>query len=123
MEIGLKILVNIPLILITIFFGFILHSTGKPYNQVIFTFHKLLSLGFTVFISIILFNFIKDTSLSASFMTYLILCALSVILLFVSGAMLSIDKAFDVMLLVHRISTIVFIICTTALFFYILKNT
>jgi hypothetical protein len=43
----------------TIILGFVLHKTGKPYNNAIFTLHKLVTIGFTLFLALIVIDFLK----------------------------------------------------------------
>lgn len=118
MGITLKVSINLVLSVITILLGFILHRSGKPYNNVLFTFHKLATLGFIVFISFILAEYSNTDGLSGFLLIFLVLALLSAIALLVSGALLRLDKKFEAMLQVHRISTIGFAISASIIFYH-----
>jgi hypothetical protein len=118
MGIGLKVSINMVLIVVTIVLGFILHRSGKPYNNLLFTFHKLVTLGFIIFIAFILAEYSNANGLSNLLLTFLLLAVLSTIALFVSGTMLSLEKKLEAMLQVHRISTVGFLVCASVIFFH-----
>lgn len=100
-----KIFINSVLILITIVFGAILHKTGKPYNTLLFTAHKIITLGFIVYFAIVLVNYNKMNGFSPLLIAFTGLLLLSVIVLMISGGLLSTDKLGAIMLRLHRIST------------------
>lgn len=117
-----KIIADAALILSTSVTGFILHKTGRPYNTGIFTFHKLLTLGFIIHLSSILFKFAKDQGISIFLISLLVLAVVAILALLATGAMLSIDKQHDVMLQIHKISAIGFLVGIAVVFYLILGN-
>ena len=116
-----KLVVSGILILVTIVFGFLIHKYGKPYNTALFTIHKLTTLGFVVLLSFLVVNYSKMNTLSIDFTVCLIIAILSLIGLFVSGALMSLEKLQNEMLLIHRIATPVFVVCIIYLFWRLLK--
>ena len=100
-----KIIINSALMLITIVLGVVLHKTGKPYNNLLFTAHKLITLGFVVYLAIVMVNYDKLNGFNPLLVAFTVLLMLSVIALMVSGALLSLDKLETAMLKLHRIST------------------
>lgn len=110
MTTGLKIGINIGLIIITIIVGFFLHKTGKPYSTAMLAVHKLLTVGFTIFITLMVLQVLKLQSPDALFTWVLVLSAVSLAGLLASGGMLSTDKFFDAALWIHRICTGVFVV-------------
>jgi hypothetical protein len=90
---------------LTLVFGFWLSHAGKPYNGILFNVHKLIALGavvLAVFQLTKIPNLLTPVSLVA---VGLVLAALSVIALFVSGALMSAGKLdYALMLTIHRIA-------------------
>ena len=115
-----KIIGNSALVLATIITGIILHRTGRPYNGLIFTIHKLVTIAFVILIARILIVHIHSHGTTALFLTLLVLSALSVIILAFSGGAMSLDKMYNSMLIVHRIATAIFIVCIAGIFYTIL---
>jgi hypothetical protein len=106
----LKIAITAALILLTIIFGLFLHKTGKPYSTALLTVHKLLTVGFAVFITLMVVQVFKVSATDALFTGMMVCSAVSLVLLLASGGLLSVDKWHDMMLCVHRIATIVFVV-------------
>jgi hypothetical protein len=85
-------------------FGIWLGVTGKPYNNVLFTVHKLFALAFVVLTIIKLMPYLKEIPISGLMITLLIIAGLSIIGLFASGAAMSIIEGNKPLLLwLHRI--------------------
>lgn len=86
--------------------GFWLSNIGKPYNGLLFNIHKLIALG-AVVLAVIQLTKIPNLLMPPS----LVLAALSVIALFVSGALMSAGKLdYALMLTIHRIGLATLII-------------
>ena len=94
----------------------------RPYHQLIFTAHKLVALGLVVFIAFFVVNFLKANPVAAGIVPVLVTGVLFAIGLFVSGAMVSVDKGFVIMLWIHRITTAGFVICLSAVFYIVVKR-
>lgn len=78
------------LFVVTVLFGFWLSRLGKPYNQVLFNIHKLIALGAVV---IGVMRFMRSLqSPSGVILGVLVLAAVCVVALFVTGAMMSAGK-------------------------------
>ena len=85
-------------------FGIWLGIAGKPYNNGIFTIHKVLALAFVVLTIIKLIPYLNETSLSGLLLLLIILAGLSIIGLFASGAAMSImEGSTTVLIWLHRI--------------------
>ena len=119
---GTKVAINTALILVTILFGFVLHKTGKPYNTALLTIHKLATIGFVIYFTLILVNFFKTTGTGTIPLLLPVLAVLFILLLLVSGALLSLDRFQPVMLLVHRVSTIAFLALTAGIFYLFMTS-
>ena len=95
----------------TLGFGFWLSRRGKPYNGLLFNVHKLVALA-TVILTVVTINrMIKVVDLVTPAILLLVIAALSVIALFVSGALMSADKGeYRMMKLMHNISPFALVI-------------
>jgi hypothetical protein len=104
--------------LLTLISGFWLSNSGKPLNSLIINIHKLIALGAVVFIILQANNTVKGTGLSGLMIGLSILAGLCVIALFASGAMMSIGKVnYDLMLAIHRASTLLVILALASLIY------
>ena len=119
---GIKVLINFILILSTIVVGFFLHKTGKPYSSAMLAAHKFLTVGFAVFITFMLIGFLKTHSPGNIFTWMVVISTLSLAALLISGGLLSVDKYFDAMQILHRIATGLFVISAGVVFLILLKN-
>lgn len=116
-----KLIISIVLIVLSVIFGIIIHKGGKPYHNLYFTFHKLLSVGMIVFAALIFVGFFKQHQINSGNWVLIGLSILSAAALLVSGALMSLDKYHVPMLLVHRISTGLFLIGISGLFYTAFK--
>ena len=120
----IKMLVIIFLYIITIASGIVLSKFGRPLNNLIFTIHKLIAVAFTVVNFILFFNLIKTSVGGTELIILIIVSALFVLILFVSGALLSFDKmATKNILIIHNISMVMLLISSVAtIYFLVVKK-
>ena len=103
-----KYILPLLLFLLTLAAGFWVSKTGKPYNTGIFTLHKLLALAVVVLTTITIASFLKTTQANSLVTLLIILAGLSVVALFGTGALMSIQKTVgSAWLLIHRITPFV----------------
>lgn len=104
--------------LLTLGFGLWLSKVGKPYNGILFNFHKLIALA-TVITSIVLLNSVlKTIEVQTQLILILIFGAVCVIGLFVTGALMSAGKFnYRVTLAIHRTAIILATLTLTALYY------
>jgi hypothetical protein len=99
--------------LLTLASGFWLSNSGKPLNTALFTVHKLIALGAVVATGFQLFGALRGAQLQALVVALLVVAGLSVVALFATGALMSLNNANYVLLhTVHRIAPV---LCVTAL--------
>lgn len=104
---------------LTLAFGFWLSNIGKPYNGLLFNVHKLIALGAVV---LAIVQLTRVPSLLTPFSSFgavgLVLAAVAIIALFVSGALMSAGKLeYVLMLTLHRIGLAALVIgCALALY-------
>ncbi len=100
-----KIFLPIILFILTIAAGFWVSKNGKPYNTGIFTLHKLLALAAVILAAIVIAGLVKAVPLQSVIILLLVMASLSVVALFATGALMSIQKTVDsVWLFIHRIA-------------------
>lgn len=102
-----------PLIgfLLTLAFGFWLSRSGKPYNGLLFNIHKLTALATVILAVVAIYQVLKIMDFSTLIIALLAIAALSVIELFISGALMSAGKGeYRLMKLIHNTSPFVLVI-------------
>ena len=93
------------LLLLTLLFGLGLSLSGKPYNGILFNIHKLVALGVVIVTSIQVYLVNKNLHPQAIVTALVIAACIGVVLLFVTGALMSAGKlSFQVMLAIHRVA-------------------
>lgn len=108
------ILIAIIIFSVIIFTGYWLKMTGKPYSSIVFTIHKLTALVFAVLITR---DVIKGNAAGWE-LAAAIAGGLAIIALFISGALLSLEKKMpDAFKMLHHIISYFFILVTFFLIF------
>lgn len=106
----------------TIGSGIWLHNLGKPLNSLVFTLHKLIALGVVIFGGINIVQRMKGMELSVGWIILFFLAILSVLILFVTGALLSMDKPYhQTLLLIHKLVTGTLLISGGIIIYFVLK--
>lgn len=99
------------LFILTLAFGFWLSHLGKPYNGILFNVHKLIALGAVVVMAIQMVKLLRGMETQALVIVLLVVAALCVISLFVSGALMSAGKLeYNLMLTIHRVAPFVLVV-------------
>jgi hypothetical protein len=116
-----QFIIPVGLFILTLLFGFWLSHTGKPYNGILFNFHKLLALGSVVLACIQSYKNLYD--LNWLLITLLAVLALCIIALFVSGALMSAGKMdYALMLTIHRIASALLVLCCLLVLYGLVKS-
>ena len=122
MNIVQKIIGTGFLFILTIGTGIWLSNSGKPLNTLIFTIHKLIALASAVFTAIFIINLLRNVKVETLLLALIVLSALFIIVLFVSGALLSTGKpASKIILTIHAVVPILAVI-TLSLTIYLLAG-
>ena len=91
-------------LLLTLVSGVILSKTGRPLNSLLFTLHKLISVGTVILIGTHLYNIAKPVGLAGPIFALVVITGLLFLALIVSGGFLSFDKPAPVAFLrVHQV--------------------
>lgn len=103
------------LLLFTLLSGVWLSNSGRPYNTVIFTIHKLIALGAVIFTVVTVRQLCTGVDIRTLALGAIVATGLLFLALFVTGALLSIGKPDHVAILtVHRAAPLLAVIATAA---------
>jgi DNA-binding helix-hairpin-helix protein with protein kinase domain len=106
--------------LTTLMFGFLLTRKRKPYNGILFNIHKLVALGTVIVTSMQVYASIKTLPPHPLIVPWLVIAAISILALFVSGAFLSIgERNYELLKTVHNIAPVVVVIATGMTIFFL----
>lgn len=107
---------------LTLAFGFWLSRAGKPYNGLIFNGHKLIALAAVIITVIQLIGIFRNNEpLAPILFVLLVLAALSVVALFVSGALMSANKLdYAWLRSIHRLGIVALVIVMAAMIYSLL---
>lgn len=123
-KLNLNMIVIIILMLAMIITGILLSRKGKPYSNLVLTLHKLISLAFIVLGVIEVFKLGKAEFDYAQSMIIPMLAAVLIIISFISGALLSIEKtSTTIMKLLHKFGSLLVLIITAYLIYTITSQT
>jgi Na+/glutamate symporter len=123
MSIVSKIIGTVLLFILTIVSGIWLSNSGKPLNTLIFNIHKLVALVSVIFIAIVIRNLLRNVEINHVILTLIIVTGLFVLILFISGALLSLGKPVNnIILTIHATTPIPTVITTAITIYLILVN-
>lgn len=109
-----RITITSGLFLCILAFGFWLSLSGKPYDQVIFTIHKLVALGTVIYLARTVYKVHRAAPLSPAHWMLIALTALCVLAAFVTGVLLSLDKATpQIILRLHQVAPFLILLTTS----------
>lgn len=95
-------------------FGYWLSRSGKPYNQVLFTAHKLIALGLLIYLAVTVYGVHRVTPFTPGQVLLLVLTGVCFLALFISGALVSLDKVMPVIVLrLHQVSPYLALLSTS----------
>lgn len=96
-----KVLVTGFCFLLIILSGFWLSRSGKPYPVIVFTLHKLITLGTIVYLGIALYPASRSAPLQGAQIAAIVIVAACFLAMLATGGLLSVDKTFPA--IVHRL--------------------
>jgi hypothetical protein len=91
-------------------FGFWLSRVGKPYNSLIFNFHKLIGLAMGAFLILTIYRAHKTISLNPTEILVIGITVMIFIILVAAGGLLSIEAAVDPAITDQPVQTVVSVI-------------
>ena len=111
------------LLILSIGFGYILSYYSYPLNPFLLNMNKLIALAFVISIFLILKRDIKFKKLNSLLLLISIMSGVFIISLFITGALLSIGKETNTLiLLIHNIATLLIVLSTLFYSYLILKQ-
>jgi hypothetical protein len=97
--------------ILTVVFGFWLSKLGKPYNSILFNFHKLIALGTVIVTAMQVHKILNLMDAQFLVVVLFIVAMICVVILFASGAFLSIGNMnYNVMKIVHATVAVLLVI-------------
>ena len=109
------------LFLLTLAFGVWLSHVGKPYNGLLFNIHKLIALACVVLLGVQLSKMLQAPD--GQMVVLLVVSALCVIALFVTGAMMSAGKLdYALMLTIHRVAPGALALCCALTLYFLTRK-
>ncbi|GMQ55687.1 hypothetical protein AN1V17_00790 [Vallitalea sediminicola] len=93
-----KGIITIFALSIVVIFGFLLSKNGKPYNDVLFTIHKVVALAMIIYSYLYIKQYTSIIRNDFWLVLFLIIIVICILALFVTGALLSIGKVDYVLL-------------------------
>ncbi|NOH13582.1 MAG: hypothetical protein HND51_18240 [Chloroflexi bacterium] len=108
--------------LVIFFFGFWLSRSGKPYNAILFNFHKLIALATLIFLGISVYRINLATPLGTATVALAVLTGAVFLGTMVTGGLLNLDTPMPAALtVVHHIAPYLTVLAT-ALTLYLVLN-
>jgi len=108
---------------LTLASGVWLSNAGKPYNNAIFTIHKLIALGAVVLAAIQMVEGIKTADITTLLIVLAVVAILAVIALFATGALMSLDKQpYKIWLFIHQIAPAVMALASAAIIYLLARG-
>jgi hypothetical protein len=108
------------ILLLTLVSGVWLSRAGKPLNGLLFNIHKLIALAAVVLNAIQIAAIIKGTSPQAILIILMAASAVTVVVLFASGALMSIGKlGYNLLHTFHRVATLIFLLSLAGIIYRI----
>ncbi len=92
MNVVMKFILPESLLLLTVAFGFWVGRSERPYNGILFNVHKLIALGTVIVAAMQIYNVLKGAGIPTLLMVAIVLAGICVVMLFASGAFLSIGN-------------------------------
>jgi hypothetical protein len=103
---------------LTVASGIWLSNTGKPLNTMIFTIHKLIALAAVILTGIQVYKTFQEMGIQILPVVLIVVTGVCVIALFVSGALLSLGKPVDAVLLtIHKVAPVVAVVAMIAVIY------
>ena len=111
-------------LLLTLASGVWLSRSGKPLNTAIFTVHKLIALGAVIATAIQTYNALKSADPQPILIALIVLIGLCAVALFVTGALMSMEKPADyVWLTIHKVAPFLALVAGAATIYLLTGRT
>ena len=113
-----KIITIAVLFILKLLLGFWLYRRGRPYNVVVLTIHKLVSLATLVLIVLTASNLGGGVGMGTAQLIALVTTVVLFVLAIATGGLLSTDKTMPIVVsIVHKVTPFLSIVSTAATFY------
>lgn len=107
MPIAQKLVVIAILLIAILATGFWLGASARPLNGFLFTIHKLLALGWVIYTAVVVYHAVRPVESRTLMITAIAVLAVSVVVLFTSGSLLSMPRPDEALwLTIHRVTSV-----------------
>lgn len=107
------------LFLISVISGIFLRVKGEPYNEVIFTVHKISIVAVTILLIIISINHFKALAIDGRGLVFFLPGSLMYLIAFISGSVLSIKKITGFLYkFIHMLSSVLLFLLIVVIWLY-----
>ena len=111
MNVPLRMLIATVLLVLTVVTGIVTSNRGKPYPNLLFWFHELLAFSLTFYTLFFIIGLLRMASVELALILLLLVGGLSIVALFVSGALISMGRiSQDLASTIHSIASILMIV-------------
>jgi hypothetical protein len=109
--------------ILTLVTGAWLSRAGKPFNQVVFTLHKLLALAFVIFAGVMIHHLQKPMGINPVIIGASVVILLLVLLVFITGVLLSSEKPANALVLtLHKLAPVLLALSISGALYLILNK-
>lgn len=107
-----KILIGLFLLPVIVISGIYLRKKSRPYNNILFTGHKIIAVVYLIFTVLVIISFFRNASREGILPFLLALTASLILFSFVTGALQSFEKPPPAIInIIHKVSSYLIIIC------------
>jgi hypothetical protein len=118
----IRLIMAISFFLLMILSGIWLRRRGKPYNKLIFTLHKIMTLLNILFVARYVILLKNTIEIAPHTLTMMWLSLAFFVVSFISGALLSFEKPMpDALTILHRISALLVTILTGVTIYLVMR--
>jgi len=119
-----KLIAGGIMLLLTLISGFFVTHAGRPLNTALFSLHKISALAATVLLVLLVWQFHQNgVPISDLTLVLILISELCFLALFVSGAFLSFEKEFPIIVLkIHQITPILSLLCSSAAIYVMIQH-
>lgn len=111
MNVPLRFLIATVLLVVSVGTGISISHHGKPYPAILFFFHKLMSVAMTLYTLILIIGLLGMRRVEFWLALLLLIGGLSIVILFVSGVLISMDRiSLDQATAVHAFAAVLMIV-------------
>jgi len=107
-----KMLIAVLLLPVILISGIYLRKRSRPYNNILFSVHKIVAVILIIFALLVLRNFLRNTSTDRLIIYLAISTAVLLLFSFITGALQSFERPLPLtIVIIHKVSSYLMFIC------------